>query len=170
MSDKKFPVQLTGPAKIGGKWRKAGETVHVTDDEALDLRDCGVVDASADKSVPDQFSGDEFDAAVAAKVDERVAADADMVKATIDYKTDEAQAAADARIVAIEKEAAEKVEAAEKRTAEVVEELDKTLDTLREVEKTATDREAVIAKLTADLEAASKAEVVTTKTKNERRS
>ncbi|OJY36357.1 MAG: hypothetical protein BGP11_08410 [Rhodobacterales bacterium 65-51] len=36
-------VKLAGPAKIDGKWRKAGETVEVSPDRALDLDDHGLV-------------------------------------------------------------------------------------------------------------------------------
>lgn len=36
-------VKLAGPAKIGGKWRKAGETVEVGDDAVAGLEDMGLI-------------------------------------------------------------------------------------------------------------------------------
>lgn len=69
--DQKFTVTLTGPAKLGGVYRQAGESVSVTARELIHLVDGGAISREAADAVlqgaAPEIVGDAFDRAVAAK-------------------------------------------------------------------------------------------------------
>jgi hypothetical protein len=71
----RISVRLTGPAKIEGKWRKAGEEVAVSPDLALELAAAGVVDRDGQSAAEVAPGMPGYDEAVAAMA-KTLAADA----------------------------------------------------------------------------------------------
>lgn len=65
--DERISVRLTGPAKIGRDWLKAGDTPSVTLDEARQLKDAGLLAGEDHAAVADLAPGmPGFDEAVTA--------------------------------------------------------------------------------------------------------
>jgi len=83
MEDKKFPVTLTGPAKIDGVREKAGKRVYVTTALALQLAASGVINPPPFDLEDDVPLGSEFDQAVAAAAAKLAADTIDQTVASI---------------------------------------------------------------------------------------
>lgn len=92
--DDLISVRLTGPAKIGGKWRKPGEDVSVTPDLARELAAAGAIADSDAQALADLAPGmPDYDHAVQAMA--KVLAEA-AVQAAVEATTAELIADRDA--------------------------------------------------------------------------
>jgi len=104
MGDQKLNVRLSGPAKVAGKWRKAGEIVDIDPRDADDLRAAGVLDGeSVPAAAESEVSPALFDQAVHSKAKEIAEA---IVEEAVDQAVTELTLARDeANARAVEAEA-----------------------------------------------------------------
>ncbi|OCP17378.1 MULTISPECIES: hypothetical protein [unclassified Ensifer] len=152
MEDKKFPVTLTGPAKIDGVREKPGKRVYVTTALALQLAASGVINPPPFDVEDDAPLGSDFDQAVAAAAAKLAAETIDRTVATITAEKDaELTAAHDEvhglqkQLVDVKRDAAAKLAEVESRVVSA-ESLAATAEQrAAEAEKKAAELEAVIA-------------------------
>ncbi len=92
MGDQKLNVRLSSPAKVAGKWRKAGETVEADPRTADDLRAAGVLEGDSIPAAESKVSPALFDQAVHSKAKEIAEA---IVEAAVDQAVTELTLARD---------------------------------------------------------------------------
>ncbi|MGD9864645.1 MAG: hypothetical protein AB7S99_15685 [Pseudodonghicola sp.] len=93
MGNQKLNVRLSGPAKVAGKWRKAGETVDVDQRGVDDLRAAGVLEGDSVPAAAESEVGPAlFDQAVQSKAKEIAEA---IVEAAVDQAVTELTLARD---------------------------------------------------------------------------
>lgn len=109
-------VRLTGPAKIGGRWRQPGDVVPVDAEVFSQLRAAGVIAPDAELAGVAGEAGAEVITLTRAEFDAQLAAAA---KALADLALDAAIDAAIAEVVAERDAALTRAEAAEARVAEI---------------------------------------------------